>query len=119
MNIPTNQDPYRIDLMRTLWENTYRGTVFNDKEQYVATIRILLQIPLDREEVPENAPIVNPNIIILIEDTILSPIEIIDFENILSKIIVKKFITEDFTPDHIMYFYPSPAETVSDQNNKE
>ena len=34
-----NQDPYHIDLMRTLWENTYRGTVFDYKEQYVATIR--------------------------------------------------------------------------------
>ena len=33
-----NQDPYHIDLMRTLWENTYRGTVFDYKEQYVATI---------------------------------------------------------------------------------
>ena len=27
-----NQDPYHIDLMRTLWENTYRGTVFDYKE---------------------------------------------------------------------------------------
>ena len=26
-----NQDPYHIDLMRTLWENTYRGTVFDYK----------------------------------------------------------------------------------------
>lgn len=48
-----NQDPYHIDLMRTLWENTYRGTVFDYKEQYVATIRLILSIPLDRSEVPE------------------------------------------------------------------
>lgn len=41
-----NQDPYHIDLMRTLWENTYRGTVFDYKEQYVATIRLILSIPL-------------------------------------------------------------------------
>lgn len=40
-----NQDPYHIDLMRTLWENTYRGTVFDYKEQYVATIRLILSIP--------------------------------------------------------------------------
>lgn len=46
-----NQDPYHIDLMRTLWENTYRGTVFDYKEQYVATIRLILSIPLDRSEV--------------------------------------------------------------------
>ena len=66
-----NQDPYHIDLMRTLWENTYRGTVFDYKEQYVATIRLILSIPLDRSEVPENAPKVNPSVIVLIEDTIL------------------------------------------------
>ena len=48
-----NQDPYHIDLMRTLWENTYRGTVFDYKEQYVATIRLILSIPLDRSEIPQ------------------------------------------------------------------
>ena len=58
-----NQDPYHIDLMRTLWENTYRGTVFDYKEQYVATIRLILSIPLDRSEVPENAPKVNPSVL--------------------------------------------------------
>lgn len=86
-----NQDPYHIDLMRTLWENTYRGTVFDYKEQYVATIRLILSIPLDRSEVPENAPKVNPSVIVLIEDTILSPLEVVEFEQIMSKIITKKY----------------------------
>ena len=66
--------------MRTLWENTYRGTIFNYKEEYVATVRLILSIPLDRNEVPENAPEVAPNVIVLIEDTILSPIDVIEFE---------------------------------------
>ncbi len=105
-----NQDPYHIDLMRTLWENIYRGTVFNYKEEYVATVRLILSIPLDRSEVPENAPEVNPNIIVLIEDTILSPLEIVGFEEVMSKIIVKKVSGEYFYPDRVMYFYPSPAE---------
>ena len=105
-----NQDPYHIDLMRTLWENTYRGTVFDYKEQYVATIRLILSIPLDRSEVPENAPKVNPSVIVLIEDTILSPIDVIDFEQSMSKIIAKKVSNEYFHPDRIMYFYPSPEE---------
>lgn len=113
-----NQDPYRIDLMRTLWENTYRGTVFDAKEQYVATIRILLNIPLDRSEVPDNAPIVHPGIIILVEDTVLAPIDVMDFEEILSKIIAKTFTTEDFQADRIMYFYPSPAESIENQESE-
>ena len=105
-----NQDPYHIDLMRTLWENTYRGTVFDYKEQYVATIRLILSIPLDRSEVPENAPKVNPSVIVLIEDTILSPLEVVEFEQIMSKIITKKVSSEYFQPDRIMYFYPSPSD---------
>lgn len=111
-----NQDPYHIDLMRTLWENTYRGTVFDYKEQYVATIRLILSIPLDRSEVPENAPEVNPSVIVLIEDTILSPLEVVEFEQIMSKIITKKVSSEYFHPDRIMYFYPSPSDGAETAN---
>ncbi|MEE0314009.1 hypothetical protein [Dialister invisus] len=111
-----NQDPYHIDLMRTLWENTYRGTVFDYKEQYVATIRLILSIPLDRSEVPENAPEVNPSVIVLIEDTILSPLEVVEFEQIMSKIITKKVSSEYFQPDRIMYFYPSPSDDAETAN---
>ncbi len=110
MSEELKQEPYRIDLMRTLWENTYRGTIFNYKEEYVATVRLILSIPLDRNEVPENAPEVAPNVIVLIEDTILSPIDVIDFEQSMSKIIAKKVSNEYFHPDRIMYFYPSPEE---------
>ena len=111
-----NQDPYHIDLMRTLWENTYRGTVFDYKEQYVATIRLILSIPLDRSGVPENAPKVNPSVIVLIEDTILSPLEVVEFEQIMSKIITKKVSSEYFQPDRIMYFYPSPSDGAETAN---
>ena len=111
-----NQDPYHIDLMRTLWEYTYRGTVFDYKEQYVATIRLILSIPLDRSEVPENAPEVNPSVIVLIEDTILSPLEVVEFEQIMSKIITKKVSSEYFQPDRIMYFYPSPSDDAETAN---
>ena len=111
-----NQDPYHIDLMRTLWENTYRGTVFDYKEQYVATIRLILSIPLDRSEVPENAPKVNPSVIVLIEDTTLSPLEVVEFEQIMSKIITKKVSSEYFQPDRIMYFYPSPSDGAETAN---
>ena len=111
-----NQDPYHIDLMRTLWENAYRGTVFDYKEQYVATIRLILSIPLDRSEVPENAPEVNPSVIVLIEDTILSPLEVVEFEQIMSKIITKKVSSEYFQPDRIMYFYPSPSDGAETAN---
>lgn len=105
-----NQDPYRIDLMRTLWENTFRGTIFDYKEQYVATVRLIFSIPLDRSEVPENAPEVSPMIIVLVEDTTLSPIQVVDFEQAMTPILAKKLANKYFQPDRILYFYPSPAE---------
>ncbi|HBK28036.1 MAG TPA: hypothetical protein DDY92_05780 [Dialister sp.] len=105
-----NQDPYRIDLMRTLWENTYRGTIFDYKEQYVATVRLIFSIPLDRSEVPDNAPEVNPMVIVLVEDTTLSPIQVVDFEQAMTPILAKKLANKYFQPDRIMYFYPSPAD---------
>lgn len=119
MNTENEQDLYHIDLMRTLWQNTYRGTIFNYKNQYTATVRIILSLPLDREEVPENAPEVNPNIIVLVEDTVLSPIQIVDFEQTLTPILAKRLASNYFRPDRIMYFYPSPvdgAETLADKD---
>ena len=105
-----NQDPYRIDLMRTLWENTFRGTVFDYKDQYVATIRIVLSIPLDRSEVPENAPEVGPMILVLVEDTIISPLEVVDFETAMSQVVAKRISGPGFRPERILFFYPSPPE---------
>ncbi len=107
-----NQDLYHIDFMRTLWQNTYRGTVFDSMDRYVATIRMLLGVPIPREELPENAPVVAPLVTVLIEDTILTPLEIIDFETILSKLILQKASSQDFRPDRCMFFYPSPADAA-------
>lgn len=105
------QELYHIDFMRTLWENTYRGTIFDCMNHYVATIRMVLSIPLDQEELPENAPEVAPLIIVLVEDTILTPKDILDFETVMSRLIVKKASSEYFHPDRCMFFYPSPAES--------
>ena len=114
-----NQDLYHIDLMRTLWENTYRGTVFDYKEQYIATVRIIFSIPLGRSEVPENAPKVNPVIIVLVEDTILSPLEIVDFEQAMTPILAKRLTSDAFFPDRIMYFYPSPVDGAETKDKPE
>jgi|GEM_PF-215237 len=96
----------------------YRGTIFNYKEQYVATVRLIFSIPLDRSEVPENAPEVNPVIIVLVEDTTLSPLEIVDFEQAMTPILAKRLASEYFQPDRIMYFYPSPADGAETKDKK-
>lgn len=109
------QEFYHIDFMRTLWENTYRGTVFDSMDHYIATIRMVLSIPLDREGLPENAPEVAPLIIVLVEDTVLTPQDVLDFETVMSKLIIKKASSEYFHPDRCMFFYPSPAEVLENE----
>lgn len=92
------------------WENNFRGTIFDYRDSYVATVRLIFSIPLDREEVPENAPVVDPMIFVLVEDTVLKPIEVVAFEEAMTPILAKKLASNVFTPDRIVYFYPSPAE---------
>lgn len=110
-----NQEMYHIDFMRTLWQNTYRGTVFDYMDRYIATIRMIFGVPIDREELPENAPVVAPLITVLVEDTILEPVDIIDFETVMSRLIVKKASSAEFRPDRCMFFYPSPAEALENK----
>lgn len=109
-NEQENKDMYHIQLMRTLWENTYRGRIYDYRDAYIATVRIIFSIPLDRSEVPENAPVVNPMVVVLVEDTVLQPIQVVDFETALTPILAKKLANSAFRPDRIVYFYPSPAE---------
>ena len=49
-------------------------------------------------------------IFVLVEDTVLKPIEVVAFEEALTPILAKKLASNVFTPDRIVYFYPSPAE---------
>lgn len=114
-----SNDPYTIKLMRTLWENTYRGTVFNSLGTYTATIRLIFSIPLDRDQVPEDAPKVGPVVFCLVEDTVLKPIQIIDFEEKMTPVILKRVSNQYFQPDHIIFFYPSPVNAEELKGHKE
>lgn len=108
----SQQEMYKVDLMRTLWQHTYRATIFNLNDEYIATIRIILGIPLDREEVPDNAPEVPAYITVLVEDTVIQPQAIIEFEEQISKIIIERSTTKEFVPTHCIFFYPSPSEVL-------
>lgn len=103
---------YKLDLMRTLWDRTYRATVFNERDEYVATIRIILGIPLSSDQVPEGAPEVHDYLIVLVEDTVIHPEDIIAFEDSLSRTLIAKSTSETFHPAHSLFFYPSPSEVL-------
>ncbi len=106
------KEKFEVNLKRTLWNHTYRGTVCNDREQYLATIRVILGIPLDRSEVPENAPTVYEYITVLVEDAELEAEQIIDFETTLAPILMKKISGPAFRPQHCFFFYPSPNDVL-------
>lgn len=103
---------YRLDLMRTLWDRTYRATVFNERDEYVATLRIILGIPLPADQVPENAPEVSDYLTVLVEDTVIKPEDIIAFEETISQTLIAKSSSETFRPSHSLFFYPSPSEVL-------
>ena len=113
-----SQELFHVSLMRTLWENMYSGTVFDAADHYVARIRLILGVPLDRSEVPENAPEAQPFITVLVEDTILTPKDVVDFETVLSQIIARKASSESFRPTRCMFFYPSPADAFHEDGQK-
>lgn len=103
---------YRLDLMRTLWDRTYRATIFNASDEYVATIRIILGVPLPADQIPDNAPQVGDYLTVLVEDTVIKPEDIIAFEEHISRDLIAKSSSETFQPTHALFFYPSPSEVL-------
>ncbi len=99
-----------VNLLNTLWKNTYRATVQNGESEYLATVRLIINVPKDRSEVPENAPEVAAQMYVLVEDAVISSNDIIEFEESLSAVLMEKF--EHAIPQ-VFYFYPSPEDMLS------
>ncbi len=108
----TDATTYQLDLMRTLWDRTYRATIFNERDEYVATIRIILGVPLPAEQIPDNAPEVHDYLTVLVEDTVIKPEDIIAFEESVSQTLIAKSTSDTFQPTHTLFFYPSPSEVL-------
>ena len=58
----------KIKLMATLWENTYRVAIEDGQQQYLATVRVVVNTPLPEDVLPPNAPQVEPQLLALVED---------------------------------------------------
>ena len=114
MNTPNPQ--YQVQMVRTLWQNTYRGKVTDETGEYVAIIRVILGIPLERSEVPENAPQVAPYLSVHIEEASLNSAEdVIPFETALSDLLLSRLRNDDFLPEYCHFFYPSPTDMLNQQ----
>ena len=93
-----------IQLMATLWENTYRAAIKDQNGNYVASVRIIVNVPLSPDRLPPNAPKADPQLFVLVEDAVMESEDIIQFETLLSVHIREKFKNEI---DQIYFFYPS------------
>ena len=105
----TKNTAYTIELTKTLYMNTYRGKVITPEQEIIAKLRIIPTIPLERSQVPSDAPKVSLYLLIIVDDADISKENIIDFEEKTSYALLKRFATETISPEHCEFYYPSPA----------
>lgn len=74
----------KIKLMATLWENTYRVAIEDGQQQYLATVRVVVNTPLPEDVLPPNAPQVEPQLLALVEDFNFDANQILSFESTLA-----------------------------------
>lgn len=104
----TAENGWKLRLARMLWFNMYRAQVTDEAGEYLATLRLIPAIPLDREEVPPDAPEVEPYVLALVEDAVFSPEEMVQYEERLADMLMEKMAQPDFNPAHVQFAYPSP-----------
>ncbi|MDT8901766.1 hypothetical protein [Anaeroselena agilis] len=98
---------WSIRLARTLWFNTYRALVEDAAGEYVATLRLIPAIPLDRGSVPEDAPVVDPYVLVVVEDAVFAEEELVNFEGQVAGLLLEKMAQPDFNPAFCQFAYPS------------
>ena len=85
----------KLKMMATLWDNTYRVAIDDGQGKYIGTVRVVVNVPLPPEALPENAPQVEPQLLVLVEDFDL---------------LREKFRYEI---PHIFFYYPSPQDVLN------
>lgn len=99
---------YQLRLQRTLYENFYRSILMDEMGNVIGRLSLIPNIPLGRSQVPENAPHVSANIIVIVEDADVNKDNLIDFEERTSYAILKRFSTEQIAFQQCLFYYPSP-----------
>jgi hypothetical protein len=105
-----NETGWRLELARTLWFNIYRAQVIDAAGEYIASLRLIPAIPIDREELPADAPEVEPYVLVVVEDAVISEHELVAFEKKLADEIVARMAQHDFRPAFCQFAYPSPPQ---------
>lgn len=100
---------YQLRLMRTLYENVYGCMLYNENQQPIGKLEIVPSIPLDRSQVPKDAPVVPAYLLVIVQDADINKDNLIDFEERASYALLKRFSTEAISFQHCKFYYPSPA----------
>ena len=98
-----------LKVAKTLWFNIYRGAIHDATGEYVATLRIIPGMPLDRETVPADAPEARPYLIVIVEDATIDLNDLVHFESAVTDSLLQTLSRETFKPEFIQFFYPTPS----------
>lgn len=99
---------YQLRLQRTLYENFYRAILSDENGNVIGRLSIIPNMPLNRSYVPADAPYVQADILVIVEDADINKDNIIDFEERTSYAILKRFSTEKIAFKQCLFYYPSP-----------
>lgn len=110
----TEPGAYTLKIAKTLWFNIYRGVISGAAGEYIATVRIIPGMPLDRQEVPEDAPEARPYLIVIVEDATIELNELVPFESAVTDSLLQALSRDTFRPEFIQFFYPTPAAEPGD-----
>ena len=100
---------YKLRLARTLFNNFYRARLQDANGEDAGQLLIVPGLPLDRSQLPENAPMAAPYLLVIVEDANINKDNVVDFEEGVSRAVLAKFTTETTAFDHCEFYYPSPA----------
>lgn len=100
---------FTLKIAKTLWYNIYRGAVHGAAGEYVATLRIIPGMPLDRSEVPDDAPEARPYLIVIVEDATIDLKDLVHFESAVTESLLQTLSRATFKPEFIQFFYPTPS----------
>lgn len=99
---------YQLRLQRTLYDNFYRAILSDEMGNTIGMLSIIPNIPLSRSQVPEDAPHVPANLLVIVDDADINKDNMIDFEERATYAILKRFSTEQIAFQQCLFYYPSP-----------
>jgi hypothetical protein len=100
---------FTLKVAKTLWFNIYRGVIQGAAGEYVATVRIIPGMPMDRSDVPADAPEARPYLIVIVEDAAIELSQLVQFESAVTDSLLQTLSRETFKPEFIQFFYPTPS----------